>query len=383
MKITDVRAYALKTPLEVPFAFSQGWVDQRGATLVEIETDAGITGWGEALCNGLQPPEIAASVVASALKPLLVGSDPRDIEVLWQRMYDRVRDFGSKGVTIYAISGVDIALWDILGQSVGLPVWRLLGGAFRERVQVYATGFYRISGQGEAKRLVEEAEQRAREGFRAMKIKLGFGVEDDIAVMQAIAHAMRGREITLMVDTNHAYGLAEAMRLGRALEAFDLRWYEEPVVADDLDGYRALRAALHIPIAGGEGEYTVRGFRDLAQGRAVDIAQPDIASAGGFTACRQIVTICHANGIQVNPHVWGSSISQAASLHLFAALPRAHHSLFPQEPIFEYDCSAHPFRTKLVRAPLVHKDGWLSLPQGAGLGIEVDREAVKRFAQPF
>jgi D-galactarolactone cycloisomerase len=383
MKITDVRAYALKTPLDVPFAFSQGWVDQRGATLVEIETDAGITGWGEAMCNGLQPPEIAASVVASALKPLLIGADPRDVEVLWQRMYNRVRDFGSKGVTIYAMSGVDIALWDILGQSVRLPIWRLLGGAFRERVQIYATGFYRISGRGEAKRLVEEAEQRVSEGFRAMKIKLGFGVEDDIAVMSAIVKAMQGKGITLMIDTNHAYGLAEAMQLGKALEGFGLRWYEEPVVADDLDGYRALRAGLRIPIAGGEGEYTARGFRDLAQARAVDIAQPDIATAGGFTACRHIVTICHASGIQVNPHVWGSSVSQAASLHLFCAIPLAHHSLFPQEPIFEYDCSAHPFRTKLVRAPLAQKEGWLGLPQGPGLGIEVDRETVRRFAHAF
>src|SRR5687767_8692561 len=305
MKITNIETYALRTRLETPFAFSQGWVNERGATLVEVETDVGITGWGEALCQGLQPPEITAAVIKSSLAPLVLGRDPRDVEVLWHRMYAHTRDFGGKGAVIGAISAIDIALWDIFGQSVGLPVWRLLGGAFRERVQVYATGFYRISGHGEAKRLAEEAVQRASEGFTAMKIKLGFGVEDDLKVMHEVGRAIERRGITLMIDTNHGYGFADALRLGRALADYKLRWYEEPVVPDDLEGYRALRAALGIPIAGGENEYTGYGFKDLLRAQAIDIAQPDIAAAGGFTACRHIVALCQAHGVQVNPHVWG------------------------------------------------------------------------------
>jgi D-galactarolactone cycloisomerase len=213
-----------------------------------------------------------------------------------------------------------------------------------------------------------------------MKIKLGFGVEDDIEVMEEIGRAIDRRGITLMIDTNHGYGYAEALRLGHALKDYNLRWYEEPVAQDDLDGYRALRANLGIPIAGGENEYTGYGFRTLLAAQAIDIAQPDIAAAGGFTACRHIVALCQAHGVQVNPHVWGSSVSQIASLHLYAALPIANPALFAAEPVLEYDCSAHPFRMQLVREPLVHDRGWLALPRKPGLGIEIDRRTLERYA---
>ncbi len=378
MKITAVHAHCLASALETPFAFSQGWVKSRGACLVEVQTDDGLTGWGEALCQGLQPPQIAAATIESALKPLLIGADPLQIEPLWQRMYMHTRDYGMKGATIAALSGVDIALWDIAGKRLGQPVWQLLGGAFRERVQVYATGFYRVSGQGEAARLAEEAAQRAEEGFRLLKIKLGFGLEDDLAVMRAVARAIESRGLRLMIDTNHAYGVADAVRLGRALAPLELRWYEEPVAAEDLAGYGELRAKLDVPIAGGENEFTVFGFRQLLAARAVDIAQPDVCAAGGFTACRHIAALSLAHGVQVNPHVWGSSVGQAASLHLICALPLANPSLFADEPIFEYDCSSHPFRETLVERPLRQRAGWLERPDGPGLGIEVNRETVQR-----
>lgn len=379
MKIVAVRAHCLASALAAPFAFSQGWVKSRGACLVEVQTDAGMTGWGEALCQGLQPPRIAAAAIESALAPLLVGADPLQIEPLWQRMYMHTRDYGMKGAMIAALSGVDIALWDIAGRSLGQPVWRLLGGAFRERVQAYATGFYRITGQGEAARLAEEARQRAAEGFRFLKVKLGFGVADDLAVMQAVARAIEGQGVRLMIDTNHAYGVADAVRLGRALAPLDLRWYEEPVAAEDLAGYGELRAKLDVPIAGGENEFTVFGFRQLLEARALDIAQPDVCAAGGFTACRHIAALALAHGVQMNPHVWGSSVGQAASLHLICALPVANPSLFAEEPVFEYDCSSHPFREALVDKPLRHQEGWLARPEGPGLGIEIDRKALERF----
>ncbi len=380
MKITAVRAHCLRSPLETPFAFSQGWVRSRGATIVEVLTDEGLVGWGEALCQGLQPPEIAAATIGSALAPLLVGADPRDVEPLWHRMYMCTRDFGMKGAVVAAFSGGDIALWDLAGKALGQPVWRLLGGAFRDRVRVYATGFYRIRGQGEAPRLADEAAQRTAEGFTAMKVKLGFGLADDIAVMDAVGAAIAGKGVALMVDTNHAYGVADAIRLGRALERHALRWYEEPVAAEDLAGYREVRNALGTPIAGGENEFTALGFRSLFEHRAVDIAQPDVCAAGGFTACRHIAALALAHGVQVNPHVWGSSVGQAASLHLIAALPISNPALFADEPVFEYDCSAHPFREQLVDRPLRQRDGWLERPAGPGLGIEIDRAALARFS---
>jgi len=327
----------------------------------------------------LQPPQIAAAAIESALAPLLVGEDPRQLEPLWQRMYMRTRDYGMKGAVMAAISGVDIALWDLAGKALGQPVWRLLGGAHRERVQIYATGFYRVKGQGEAPRLADEARQRAAEGYRFLKIKLGFGVADDLEVMQAVARAIDGKGLRMMIDTNHAYGVADAVRLGRALAPHDLRWYEEPVAAEDLAGYRELRGKLDVPIAGGENEFAAWGFRSLFEARAVDIAQPDVCASGGFTACRHVAALALAHGVQVNPHVWGSSVGQVASLHLIASLPVANPSLFADEPIFEYDCSAHPFRESLIDKPLRHRDGWLALPEGPGLGIEVDRKALERF----
>ncbi len=378
MKITEVKSYALRSPLDQPFAFSQGWVGQRSATLVEVVTDEGIIGWGEAFAQGLEPPEIARAVIESALKPLVIGADPLDTEVLWHRMYHQTRDYGRKGSVVAAISAIDIALWDIAGKVRGVPTYRLLGGAFRTRVQAYATGFYRIRGQGEASRLGEEAVRHYEAGLTAMKVKLGYGVDDDIAVMEEVARALGERAVTLMVDTNHAYGVAEAIRLGRALEPYHLRWYEEPVVPEDIAGYREVRQALSIPIAGGENEHTLFGFRELLCQRAVDIAQPDIGSAGGFTACRHILALAHAHGVQVNPHVWGSAIAQAASLQLIAAIPVAHHSVFAAEPIFEYDRSAHPFRQQLVEHPIEHVNGWVEIPSEPGLGVRVDRSVIDR-----
>ncbi|MDH5286920.1 MAG: mandelate racemase/muconate lactonizing enzyme family protein [Betaproteobacteria bacterium] len=382
MKIADIRAWALSSDLAEPFAFSQGWVRRRAATIVEVVTDEGLSGWGEALCQGLQPPEIAAATVRSALRPMLIGADASRPEVLWHRMYNQSRDYGLKGAVIGAIGAVDIALWDLLGKSLGRPVHALLGGAFRERVQAYATGFYRVRGRGEGRRLAEEAQRHLAAGFRAMKVKLGFGVDDDLAVMREVRAALAGEPVTLMIDTNHAYGVADAIRLGRALEDCALRWYEEPVAQEDLAGYREVRNAVGCPIAGGENEFTLFGFRELIGARAVDVVQPDIAAAGGFTACRHIAALAHAHGVAVNPHVWGSAIGQAASLHLIAALPVAHPSLFADEPILEYDQSSHPFRRELVARPLAHESGWVAIPNEPGLGIEVNREVLAKYAVP-
>ena len=379
MKITDLKIHVLKSPLAEPFAFSQGWVRQRSATLLEILTDQGFSGWGEAFAQGLEPPEIAAAVIDSALRPLLIGADPLDIEVLWHRMYHMTRDYGRKGSVVAGISAVDIALWDIAGKFHEVPVYKLLGGAFRTRVQPYATGFYRIKGQGEAKRLGEEAIRHFDAGFSMMKVKLGYGVDDDILCMREVGRAVQGKPITLMVDTNHAYGRAEALKLGRVLEEYDLRWYEEPVVPEDVQGYVELRSKLSMPIAGGENEHTLYGFREFLGAGAVDVAQPDLGSCGGLSAGRHIIALAQSHGVQVNPHVWGSAIAQAASLQFIAAVPVAHHSLFAQEPVFEYDRSSHPFRQHLITQPVQQKGGWVDIPSGHGLGIEVDRTVLEKY----
>jgi D-galactarolactone cycloisomerase len=380
MKITQVCAYVLRSALEQPFAFSQGWVSSRGATLVEVQTDEGITGWGEALCQGLQPPEIAAAAIEHVLQGLVVGADPLQPEVLWHRMYHHTRDYGQKGALIGAISGIDIALWDIAGKVRREPVAKLLGGMFRTRVQAYATGFYRLKGTGEAGRLAREFATHTSNGFRALKIKLGFGIDDDLAVMKELQSLSRNCEV--MIDVNHAYSVADAIRLGRELEdmGWRLRWYEEPVVQEDLDGYAEVRRALATPIAGGENEYTLFGFRELLARRSIDVAQPDLCIAGGFTGCRHIVALAHAHGVQVNPHVWASAVGQAASLQLLAAIPPANHALFGKEILLEFDTSSHPFREHLTDMPLRQKQGWVEIPQTPGLGIEVSKDVIKRFS---
>ena len=380
MKITQVRAHVLRSALEQPFSFSQGWVSSRGATLVEVQTDDGITGWGEALCQGLQPPEIAAAAINHALKQLVVGEDPLQPEVLWHRMYHYTRDYGQKGAVVGAISGIDIALWDIAGKARNTPVAKLLGGAFRTKVQAYATGFYRIKGHGEAPRLAKEFETHCANGFRALKIKLGFGIEDDLIVMAALRDMAKNRDV--MIDVNHAYSVTDAIRLGRELEdmGWRLRWYEEPVVQEDLDGYAEVRRALTTPIAGGENEYTLFGFKQLLEKRGIDIAQPDICIAGGFTGCRHIVALAHAHGVQVNPHVWASAVGQAASLQLIASIPVANHSLFPKDILLEFDTSSHPFRNELTDTPLRQKEGWVEISQKPGLGIEVNRKILEKYA---
>jgi len=380
MKIEKIETYVLKSPLQKPFAYSQGWVTGRSTTLVRILTDEGVEGWGETFSVGLQPPEIAQAVIESALKPLLLGADPLATDVLWDTMYLRTRDYGRKGVVVGAISAIDIALWDIKGKVAGMPVWRLLGGAFRDRVQCYATGFFRSEGQGQAEAMAREAGRHATSGFDLMKVKLGFGVHDDVAVMNAIRREV-GEHRQLMVDVNHGYGSSDAIKLGLALRDFDLRWIEEPVVPEDLAGYRRVRQALDIPIAGGEAEFSLYGFRDLFAAEAVDVAQPDICLAGGFTALKHINVLAQAHGVQVNPHVWGTAVGQYASLHAIANTPTTHYSLYADQPLFEFDTSAHPFRTALVDRPLEHDGGWLALPERPGLGFEIDTEFLTKNCQ--
>ena len=390
MKITSVDVYVLKTPLEEPFAFSQGWVRQRAATLVRIQTDNGLSGWGEAFAQGLEPPEISSAVIRHALVPVVLNRDALDINVLWYEMYNKTRDYGRKGSVMAGISAIDIALWDLAGKYHMQPVCQLLGGAFRKKVVPYATGFYRITGQGEAARLAEEAVQHRASGFTAMKVKLGFGVDDDIKVMRAIDDALKADQradnragdgisysCELMVDTNHAYGRAEALRLGRALEEYNIRWYEEPLVPEDLEGYRELRSALSIPIAAGENEHSIYGYNQLLD--VIDIAQPDVGSCGGLTAARDITAMAQAKGVMVNPHVWGSAIAQAASLQLIASLPVPHHSLFATQPVLEYDRSSHPYRSELIEEPWELRDGEITVPDGPGLGIEVRMDVIEKY----
>src|SRR5437763_12310147 len=316
MKIADVRIYVLEAALSEPFAYSQAWYERRGACLVEIIGEDGSSGWGEAF----GPPRLTAPIV-EFYKPLLIGADALATEAIWQMLYNRLRDHGQKGLAIEALSAVDIALWDLKGRHLGLPVYRLIGGPLRDRVEAYATGFYRKRGGDPFAYLVEEAHQRIREGFTGIKLKLGFGLEDDARLCETVRRAI-GTEIRIMVDANHAYDALGAIRLGRLIEPLDIAWFEEPAPPEDHAGYRAVEQALSIPIAGGEAECTRWGVRQLLSERLVPMAQPRRVAAGGISERKKIADMANAFGVRVNPHVWGTGIALAASLQLIASLPR-------------------------------------------------------------
>lgn len=374
MQIRDVRTYVLEAALAEPFAYSQAWYERRGACLVEIVGEDGSSGWGEAF----GPPRLTAPIV-EYYKPLLLGGDALATEAIWQSLYNRLRDHGQKGLAIEALSAVDIALWDLKARHLGLPVHRLLGGPLRPRVEAYATGFYRKRDGDPMSYLIEEAHRRIDEGFGAIKLKLGFGLDGDVQLCREVRRAV-GDGVAIMVDANHAYDAVAAIRLGRAIEPFDIAWFEEPVPPEDHAGYRQVKAALSIPIAGGEAEFTRWGFRPLIGERLVDILQPDACAAGGISECKKIADMANAFGVRVNPHVWGTGVALAASLQLIAALPDNPPGLHPVAPLLEFDRSEHPIRMAVLQQPIEQHGGWVEIPQGPGLGIEIDRTALARFA---
>jgi D-galactarolactone cycloisomerase len=372
-RIRSIRAHVLEAPLQQAFAYSQAWYDRRTALLVEIQTEGGVVGWGEAF----GPARINAAVVAH-LAPLIVGRDALAVEAHWETLYNALRDHGQKGGAVQGLSAIDIALWDVRGRALGVPIHTLLGGPLRTRVGAYATGLYRRQRDDHAAYLSEEAESYVTRGFQAMKLKIGFGVDEDIALSRAVHEAICGRA-RMMVDANHAYNVADALRYARGVDGLDIGWLEEPVVPEDIDGYVALRRHCRIPIAGGEAEFTRFGFRELITRRAVDILQPDVLSAGGISETKKIVDMATAFGVRVNPHVWGTGIGLAASLQLLAVIPHVPPSLNPVQPMLEFDCTEHPIRQRILAQPLEPAAGWVAVPDGPGLGIEIDTDAVRHF----
>ena len=363
MKITQVQPYHLQYPLEEPFANSHAWSQYRIAHVVEITTDAGITGWGEG----------GGRLDQAATEAVLVGRDVFDIELIWHDLYR-----GGRG-NIAAFSAVDIALWDIVGQALDQPIYRLLGGAHRLEVPAYASGLFRKDRPDMPAALAEEAKGYVDRGFTAVKMKIGFGARYDVPQVEAVRRAI-GDDVLLAVDANCAYDAATAMDVGRRLIPFDLYWYEEPITPEDVDGYIDIRRALPVAIAGGEGLAGRWAFRDLLQRRALDIVQPDLCVGGGFSECRKVAAMASANHVRVLPHMWGSSIRLAATLHWQATLPEQTEALEPEPSLLEFDLTENKLRTQLARQPIVAVDGKVEVPQGPGLGIEIDRAVLERYA---
>ena len=378
MLITNIEGFNLSSPLERPFGWSNGWISARVVGLLKIETDEGITGWGEGYVGA------RGDFVKQLFGDLLIGADPLNRNALWQGMFDRVYNGNNAGgFGGSAISAVDIALWDIAGKAAGQSVSDLLGGRIRDKVAVYATGLYYTEGEFPT-RLLDEATMYVEFGFKGMKTKIGgLPIAEDVRRVAAIRGAI-GDDIRLMVDANQAYPAATAIRIGNQLADLDITWFEEPVNAKDVDAYLQVQAAVPMPVAGGENLRTRYEFKDFFARRAYDIAQPDVVNAGGITEMRNIAMTANSYGILVNPHVWGSPVMIAASLHLASTIPPCPPAYEPrpyeQEPVMEFDRTPSGIREGITAEPFDQQDGFITVPTAPGLGVEIDEDAVRRLA---
>lgn len=373
MKIAEVRTHLLEHRLTFPFQSASMRFDRRAHVLVEIVCDNGLTGWGE--CLGPARPNAA---VVAAYRNWLIGMNPLETEKTWAVLYNALRDQGQRGLTLTALSGIDIALWDIKGKHFGASVSTLLGGRFRESVKAYATGSFKRDG-------VDRVEDNARDialyrsqGFHASKIKVGFGIEEDLRVIRAAREAA-GSEMRLMADANHGYGVLDAVEFGRQAAEYGLDWFEEPVVPEQLAAYREVRARQPIPVAGGETWQSRWGMKEPIESRAIDIIQPDLAGVGGFTEAKRVADLAALHGVRVVPHVWGTAVHIAAALQFIAAMVPDPVRVNPIEPILEFDRTDNPFRQAVIQTPIEHENGVVAIPNAPGLGIEINRDALQEF----
>ncbi|MDR7544884.1 MAG: mandelate racemase/muconate lactonizing enzyme family protein [Armatimonadota bacterium] len=397
MKITGVDAFAIKAPNPASRSYwgSRTWAhgaspppwqeypprwrmratysDTINTVIVRITTDAGLVGFGEA--KAPVAPVATREIVRDLLAPLVLGADPLDIDVLWERMYSamRLRAHGS-GFLLEAISGVDLALWDLAGRALGVPVCKLLGGAYRDRIAVYASGLPGLRDACDAQargRLQDEARALVARGFRAIKLGIGFGVGTDIATVTAVREAV-GESVWLLCDAAGNYDVDQAGRLGRALEPLGVGWLEAPIPPEHIDGHAQLARTLDLPIATDllSTRYQVREF--LVR-QALDIVQPDVCRAGGLSECRRIAQLADVFGAGIAPHVSvGSAIQFAASAHLAAATPNF--------VIMEYWVGDNPLGDAVLTEPLRLEHDVLHVPAGPGLGLALNEEALLRYA---
>jgi len=371
MRIKSVKCRMLAATLDTPIQFGIGAFPTFSATLVEVATDDGLVGIGE--CIVRRAPQATQAIVDHMLRPVLIGRDPHDVEGLWDEMFQQLRGWGHyRGFVFEALSGVDTALWDILGKAAGLPVYKVLGGAGRPRVPCYASSVY----FAEVKEMAAQAADQARRGHTAIKVKIGRspqlgGRRMDVSSVKAIREAV-GPRVDIMLDVNSAYDAATAIAVCRQLEPLDITWIEEPVPPDDLDGYQRVRAGQSIPVAAGESEFGVFGFRELIRRGAIDVVQPDVARVGGFTGARRVGALVHAHNLRYAPHTgFSAGVSHLASLHVAASVPNLM--------TYEYFFAPNPLRDLFTEPFPEPREGMIDVPQKPGLGLELDERILKKF----
>ena len=386
MKISSIKSHVLRYELDKELGYSQQYYKHRTAHLVEIETDEGITGWGE--CFG--PGNIALAnkyIVEKVIQPLIIGEDPINKEYIWHKVYNLLRDSGQKGMPIQALSGIDIALWDILAKKAKLPLYQLLGGKTNNKIPVYGYGMMlqKKSVEELCELFKKEANKIKEKNFKAMKMKVGLGPKEDLKLVSAVREVI-GNDFKLMVDANHAYNKNDALYVGRGLDEMEIYWFEEPVAPEDYDGYKELKEKLKTNIAGGEAEFTKYGWNQLIKNNCIDIAQPEVCGLGGITEYLKVSALAQSNFIPIVNHVWGSALSVAVNLHLLTSLPDMPGGLFPTKSMLEFDTTEkNIFITDLAEEKfsildqVKDKDGFASPLENIGIGINPKKDFIKEY----
>jgi D-galactarolactone cycloisomerase len=369
MQITDITVYPLGYVREYPSRFV------RSFALVKVQTDAGLFGWGEASdCFGHTNPLVIRQIVEEELKRHLIGEDPLDIEAHMRRLQQWVyRTMGLSGAVVQALSGVEIALWDIRGKAWEQPIHRLLG-SYRDRVAVYGAGTIAFDCPPDWH--VKFFDNLLQRGCRTIKLRIGNSLKWDAALVAGVRQIV-GDDIDIIVDGKFNYTLPTAIRLARRLEESGVLYLEEPLPQYNLDALAALKASTSVPIAYGEHAYTIHEFRDLVTRQAANVLQPDATLVGGLAEGRKVAVLAEAWGLTVSPHCGGlTAVGVAANVHLSAATPTF--------TVLEYDATpGQPLREALLRdgvfSPDRVVDGCLAVPMGPGLGIEVDEAVLERY----
>jgi L-alanine-DL-glutamate epimerase-like enolase superfamily enzyme len=367
MKITDVKTNRLRAaiPVEGQVYSRSGVRNSRSTTLVQIDTDEGVSGLGSCSGNG----ELIEVIVARVIKPLLIGMDPTEIDEIWEKAYVRGghKEFGTRGIGVVALSGIDIALWDILGKVRGAPLYQLLGGKRRDKVPVYATALY----PEEPSKVAKRARGFAEQGFHGVKIKVGFDLEQDIEIVRAVRREL-GKDFIVMTDANQGYTVDVALKAAEGFAECGVFWLEEPLFVEDIAGHAELRQTGGVPIAVGENLNMCYAFESFVVRGAVDYLQPDVARAGGITEIKKIAAMAAKHGVPISFHTWGDGVALAASVHLSAALENAI--------VMELDYTYNPLREELLREPSYLQSGYLVPSEKPGLGVVLSPDALRRFA---
>lgn len=376
MKITDITSQVLKS-YEYPYG---GWV------LARVRTEDGVEGVGECFIpdNDGSTAFAAKEVVDRSFRRVVVGQDVLDIEKIWEGMYQVCRGvYDRRGLAVHSLSAVDMALYDAVGKTLGIPVHKLLGGRFRDRVRVYVSSVWVDAERPQT--ALEYTSRYVDEGFTAIKYHgwRGFGsdLKRDGALLSEIRKAA-GENVDLMLDLGRPRSLAEAIKFARMIEesGANIYWWEEPLSSsDDVDSLAQLTARTSATIAAGESELTSFGFRDLVLKRAVGLLQPDLSWVGGLTEGKRIAELARLFNVPVVPHNWGTMVNFAASIQLVASMPQGFLCEYPITPRLPDAQVPSPMMTELAKKPIVIENGYALVPDGPGLGIELDEDAVARY----